>query len=293
MAERFGGKHSPDGSVHRDHGPAGNPQQPGSRPRSPINGRVKIYMLTPLPFAVRAFTGDASGIIPGLSATAFMALAVWLTIEGIRAADAYQARSVARRPAFPRKISASVLTGTGLALGGVMAGATPLQSAGFFIFGVILHLLAFGPDPLKNKGMEGLDDFQTDRVARAIDEAEAYLAAMKDAVLRANDRGIEARVEKFAATARAMFRTIEGDPGDLTPARKYITVYLMGARDAAVKFADLYGRTRDPVAKEKFESLLTDLETQFAARTATLLDNNRDALDVEIKVLQERLLREG
>ena len=90
--------------------------------------------------------------------------------------------------------------------------------------------------------MEGVDEFQTDRVARAVEGAEKHLAAMSDAILRAKDRDLERRVESFQSTARAMFRTIEDDPRDLTAARKYLSVYLMGARDATVKFADIYAR---------------------------------------------------
>ena len=82
------------------------------------------------------------------------------------------------------------------------------------------------------------------------------------------DRTLEARVDRFAATARTLFRTVEGDPRDLTAARKYIwRVYLMGARDATVKFADLYAQTRDAKARADYEALLTDLETTFR-RTA-------------------------
>jgi hypothetical protein len=90
-----------------------------------------------------------------------------------------------------------------------------------------------------------------------------------------------------------MFRQVESDPRDLTAARKYLSVYLMGARDAAVKFSDLYSRTRDPQAKADFEALLSDLETHFASRTQALLTDNRTDLDIEIGVLRERLMREG
>jgi hypothetical protein len=153
--------------------------------------------------------------------------------------------------------------------------------------------MAFGPDPLRDKGMEGVDAFQTDRVARAVDEAEKYLAGMKDAILRANDRMLEGRVDRFAAAARQLFRTIEGDPGDLTAARKYLSVYLMGARDATVKFADHYAQTRDPKARADYEALLTDLETTFAERSKALLAGSHTDLDVEIQVLRERLKLEA
>ncbi|MEM6322317.1 MAG: 5-bromo-4-chloroindolyl phosphate hydrolysis family protein, partial [Pseudomonadota bacterium] len=156
-----------------------------------------------------------------------------------------------------------------------------------------LHQLAFGPDPLSDKGAEGIDSFQTDRVARAVTEAEKHLDAMADAILRAQDRGLERRVETFQGTVREMLRTIEDDPRDLTGARKYLSVYLLGARDATVKFADIYARDRDAKARADYEALLSDLEANFTAQTEKLLTDNRSDLDIEIEVLRDRLAREG
>jgi len=163
----------------------------------------------------------------------------------------------------------------------------------FAILGAVLHFLAFGADPLRDKGAEGIDSFQSDRVARVIDEGEKYLVAMADAVLRAEEREVTRRVEKFQATVRDMFRTVENDPRDLTAARKYLTVYLMGARDASVKFADIYARSRDLPAKYAYMRLLDDLEDNFAAQTKKLLNDDRTDLDIEIDVLRDRLAREG
>ena len=122
-----------------------------------------------------------------------------------------------------------------------------------------------------------------------MDEAEGYLKGMKDAILRARDPTLEARVDRFIAVARNLFRQVEGDPGDLTAARKYMGVYLMGARDATAKFADVWAAGRNAGARSDYEALLTDLETNFAARTTALLGNTHSDLDVEIKVLRDRL----
>ncbi|HID67922.1 MAG TPA: hypothetical protein EYP31_06625, partial [Roseibacterium sp.] len=127
----------------------------------------------------------------------------------------------------------------------------------------------------------------------AVDEGETHLNAMSDAILRAGDRQIEARVERFQATARDLFRTVEEDPRDLTAARKYLTVYLLGARDATIKFADIYARGQDQQARADYLALLDDLEQNFAARTARMLLDDRSDLTVEIDVLRERLQREG
>ncbi|WP_054300865.1 5-bromo-4-chloroindolyl phosphate hydrolysis family protein [Gemmobacter sp. LW-1] len=292
MAQRFGGKYSPTGEVQRDHATA--PSQQPANPfdsRRPVRAgaRSNLLFAVPVIFAFQAFRADPAGLVFGLAATGFSLGAAWLTREGIRAQEAYDQRRVAKRPAFPRKIAGAVLTGLGLAAAGMMTTGAPLLAVVFGVIGTALHLGAFGLDPLRDKGAEGIDAFQTERVARAVDEAEAYLAAMKNAILRARDRALEARVDRFTAAARQLFRMVENDPGDLSAARKYMTVYLMGARDATVRFADLYAQNRDPKARGDYEALLADLETNFAGRTKALLANDANALDVEIQVLRERL----
>ena len=307
MAQRFGGKYSPDPERRGDgderraaraqsgpvapHGPEGPHRFDGKRPIRK-GARVNFFFFIALTPLIPAFSGGPEALFPGLGATGLLLLSAWLTREGTRAHQEYDDRRIARRPAIPRKIFGAVLTGAALALAASISqpGLLPLA---FGAVGGLLHLFAFGPDPLRDKGAEGIDSFQTDRVARAVDEAERLVAGMKDAILRANDRALESRVDRFADTARAMFRTIEADPRDLTSARKYLSVYLAGARDATVKFADFYAQSRDPKARADYEALLADLETNFASRTRALIEDNRTDLDVEIGVLRERLQREG
>ena len=298
MAQRFGGKYSPNGRKPEPGAPPAPAPARADLPhrfdgKSPRRAAARTNMLffAALLMLAPAFAGGPDALLAGLGSSALLILAAWLTREGMRAHQEYDERRIARRPAFPRKMAGSLFTGLGLALGASISqpGLFPI---GFGIAGAVLHLIAFGPDPLRDKGAEGIDTFQTDRVARAVDEAEKLLAGMSDAILRAGDRALETRVDRFATTARAMFRTIEGDPRDLTAARKYLSVYLTGARDATVKFADLYRQNRDATARADYEALLDDLETNFATRTQTLLTDNRSDLDVEISVLRERLQRE-
>jgi 5-bromo-4-chloroindolyl phosphate hydrolysis protein len=286
MAERFGGKYSPQSGGD---GPTKVtiPTPTDVKPRG--GWRATVLFLTAFLFLFPAFGDGPREMLLGLLAGGCLILASWLSREGLKAEAAYNARKVARRPAFPRKTAGAVLTAAALAIGGVIAGQGVLIPALYALVGAALHLGTFGLDPMSDKGMEGIDSFQVNRVAQAVEEGEKHLAAMKDAILRANDRRLEARVDRFAATARGLFRTIEGDPGDLTAARKYLSVYLKGARDATVKFADHYAQTRDAAARIDYESLLTDLETTFAQKTTAFLSNNRTDLDVEIGVLRDRL----
>lgn len=307
MAQRYGGKFSPD---ETDKNAPDNAPSRGDFARGnfdgaradPVGLAANLLFIPAIPLIFLSLTDGAIGLTLGLVAAGMLTLAAWLLREGLRAQAAFDARKVARRPAFPRKMAASLLTGLGVT---VAAFKTEMMAAYFqsepgilapLLYGgaaLVLHGLAFGLDPLKDKGMDGIDTFQQNRVARAVGEGEAYLSAMTAAIKRAKDRQIETRVERFQTTARDLFRTVEEDPRDLTAARKYLTVYLMGARDATIKFADFYGRNRDPQARADYIALLDDLEQNFTARTAKMLLDDRSDLTVEIDVLRDRLQREG
>jgi 5-bromo-4-chloroindolyl phosphate hydrolysis protein len=146
---------------------------------------------------------------------------------------------------------------------------------------------------MKRKGMDGVDAFATERVAKAVDRAEGLVREILAAAERIKDRRIEGRIERLCAQAREVFRTVEEDPGDFARARTFMSVYLLGLRDATRKFADLYGRTRDPDTLREYEALLSDLEASFTTHRTDLLTDNRSDLDIEIEVLRERLQQDG
>ena len=284
MATRFGGKYSPG---------AGGKVTANAR-RSKSGARVNFLFIVPVAILLVAFQSEPTAMFVKLMAFGDLMLAAWLTKEGLKAEDAYDARNVAKRPAIPRKIFGSVLTGTGLALAGLnLETMNLLHPLLFGILGTGLHFMAFGPDPMKDKGAEGIDSFQVDRVAKALDQAEEHLSAMADAIRRSGVPALDRRVRDFAETARGMFRVVEEDPRDLTAARRFLGVYLLGAKDATVQFADLYARSGNEEARQDYEKLLDDLESSFSQKTEKLLLDDKSALDVEIEVLRERLEREG
>ncbi len=300
MAKKYGGKYSPQG----DTTPSDQPKrgQFDSARVEPAGARANVLFIPAIPLVFLSLNDGAIGMTMGLVAAGLLTAAAFLLREGLRAEGAYNARRTARRPAFPRKIFASILTGLGVALASyrteyldaeAVSQVSLLAPVLFGAAAAVLHSVSFGLDPMKDKGMEGIDTFQQDRVARVVEDAEAHLSEMTDAIKRAGDRTVEARVERFQDTARDLFRTVEEDPRDLAGARKYLTVYLQGARDATIKFADVYARTRDAQALSDYSSLLDDLEQNFAARTRKMLLDDRSDLTVEIEVLRERLQREG
>ncbi len=291
MAKRFGGKYSPD---DRAEVTSDTPRPAFDRARvNPVGARANLMFLPAVPMVFLALNDGAIGLALGLVSAGVLTLGAILLREGIKAEAAYHERKVARRPALPRKILAAGLSGIGIAIAAYRSEPGLVAPILFGIATAGLHLAAFGFDPMRDKGMEGVDTFQQDRVARVVDEAEAHLQAMSDAMKRAEDRPMELKLDQFQTIARDLIRTVEEDPRDLTAARKYLGVYLLGARDATVKFADIYARTRDTQARADYSDLLDDLGQGFAQRTQKLLVDDRSDLNIEIDVLRDRLQREG
>ena len=299
-ARRYGGKYSPDPRPEDPGGGAGAPPPAPFRNRRArrVSLRARLMFLLPLPLFFAGLgaisRGNAAEVLGEIGGFAGLMLAAWLVNEGLRAEEAYDARAVARPPAVPRKLLAAVLAGASVFLAGWLGIGQGL--AGALTFGVVAglaHVAAFGIDPMKKKGLEGVDEFATERIARAVDRAEALLAEIAGAAARIGDRRLEGRIDRLCDQAREVFRTVEQDPRDLGRARTFLSVYLLGLRDATVKFADLWGRSRDRAVRDKYEALLGDLETSFTAHRTDLLEDNRSDLDIEIEVLRERLQQDG
>lgn len=283
MAQRFGGKYSQGGDA----------KQTKRIEVDPVGARSNLLFIPGIVLVFTSLNDGAQGLALGLVAAAALTGAALMLREGVKAEAAYRARKVAQRPALPRKMIASALTGIGVALAAYKNDPGVMAAVLYGAAAIGLHVSAFGIDPLTSKGMEGVDSFQKDRVARVVDEAEKHLTAMSAAIVRTRDRQATERLEQFQTTARTLIRTVEEDPRDLTGARKYLSVYLQGARDATIKFADIFANTRDAQAKADYLILLDDLDKNFAARTQKSLLDDKTDLTIEIDVLRERLSQEG
>ena len=290
MAKSYGGKYSPGATpVPGRSGPEG-----ALRPVvDPVGARANLMWVAPTILLFTSLGAGAVGLATGLAGAAAMALGAWLLRGGLRAEAAFRARAVARRPALPRKILAAALTGLGVALAAASGDGGVVGPVIYGLVALVAHLAAFGLDPLQDKRLAGIDSFQQDRVARVVEEAEAHLAAMTARIADLDDRPLLTRVSAFQTTARTMIRTVEEDPRDLTSARKFLGVYLQGAADASAKYADLTRRAPSAEARAAYVALLDDLDRNFSARTARLLADDRSDMDIEIKVLRDRLAREG
>ena len=316
-AKRFGGKHSPGApnaavSNRSARSPASAPAANKFRGRkaSSIDARTVILFVlpTPLLFAALSAVGSGAAVHMAVLLIAYgcLMLGAWLAYEGQRAHAEYEIREIARAPAMPRKLVAAALAGIGVFLaswigaqptGLAQLGGQYVTSTIFGLAAVAAHLLAFGIDPLRAKGLEGvarLDAAEVERVMAAVDKAEAKLKVIEELADHVDDREISGRVHVLNQTVREMIAMVERDPRDLSRARRYLGVYLKGAEDAMRKYADQHRHfSGDVQIREQFLAMWSDLEASFARGKQTLLIDDRTDLEVEIEVLRDRLEQES
>lgn len=171
-ARKFGGAFSPGG------GGADAPQPRRKAKGSGFSWRVLGLYLAPtlllFPGIWGIMAADARLIAWALGGWAALIFAAWMTGEGVKAAEAYDARAVARAPALPRKVIGAVIMAasvTAIAFLGLKLGLFSI------VYGLVVggaHIMAFGVDPMRAKG-EGVIPGQVERVADKICEAEAVV----------------------------------------------------------------------------------------------------------------------
>lgn len=293
--KRFGGAHSPGGA-----GPAAEPARPA--PRSPLAGRktrrfswrVLFLYVAPTPLAFAGLEGmlnaDIFQILWAWGGYAALMLAAWLTGQGMQAEAAYNERIIAKPPAFPRKLVAAGLTGLAVAGACAVGAGLNVLLAGFYgLLSAGAHVAAFGLDPMRAKGGAGVSDIELDRVAEKLDQAEAVVAETVAAGDKLRDRELSDRIHALAFAARDILREIQSDPRDLRRSRQFLSVHLVGLRDATVKFAGASSKGAAGELRGRYAALLADLEASFADHKTTLLVDDQSDLEVEIDVLRERL----
>ena len=118
-AKRFGGDFSPGGNPTPSGG--GKPVNKfRGRKASSVDVRALLLFVLPTPILLAAFNamGDGAPLRLVFLLVAYVALMMgaWLVREGQKAHAAYDARDIAKPPAFPRKLVAAGLAGIGVFL---------------------------------------------------------------------------------------------------------------------------------------------------------------------------------
>jgi 5-bromo-4-chloroindolyl phosphate hydrolysis protein len=257
-----------------------------------------LMFLLPLPVLFAAIAALSGGNLSGLLGNAagyglFLAGALLLR-RGLLSEAEYARRRVAKAP-WPLKTLGSgiiaLATGVTAWLG---AGQNPLIAVAFGLAALLGCYLTYGFDPRAAKRFTDRDGVDTtDRVLEALTQAEQGIAAIEQATRDIRNAELNNRLRRITALARQILKLLEEDPRDLRRARKFLNVYLDGAKQVTEGYAKTHARVSTPELEDNFRRVLSTIEEVFQEQQQKLLETDVTDLDVQIEVLTTQLKREG
>lgn len=269
-------------------------QTPGQFP-SP-KGVLMFLLSLPVLFAAIAALarGNLGGLLGNAAGYALFLVGALLLRHGLLTEAEYDRRRIARAPWPFKTLGGGVValaTGVTAWLG---AHYPPLVAVAFGLAALLGCYLSYGFDPRAAKRFtdgEGVD--VTDRVLEALAQAECGIAAIEQATRDIRNTELNGRLRRIVALARQILKLLEEDPRDLRRARKFLNVYLDGARQVTEGYAKTHARASAPELEDNFRRVLATIEEVFAEQQQKLLETDVTDLDVQIEVLTTQLKREG
>lgn len=257
-----------------------------------------LMFLLPLPVLIAAVVSLAHGSLDGLLGNAagyglFLAGALLLR-RGLLTEAEYGRRRVAKAPWPLKTLGGGVIalaTGITAWFG---AGQHPAIAVAFGLAALLGCYLSYGFDPRVAKRFTDRDGVDvTDRVLEALTQAEASIAAIEQSTRNIRNAELNSRLRRIVAQARQILTMLEEDPRDLRRARKFLNVYLDGAKQVTEGYAKTHARVAAPELEDNFRRVLATIEDVFQEQQQKLLETDVTDLDVQIEVLTTQLKREG
>jgi len=251
-----------------------------------------------LPSVVVALASSHTGAALARAAIFAMAMfAATLIRKGIRLEQEGKLRRFKRRASTTpyRLIGAGVLS-VGmfvLAYWGIVTSYGLFESILFALATLLGCYLYYDFDPARKDPEIAAVGITTEELIELLDEAEDRISAIERASKEIKNTEFKDRLRRIVREARAVLDTIEEDPTDARRARKFLKVYLDGAKQVTEGYAKAHRHDANPVLEDNFRRVLTTIETVIATQQEKLRENNVSELDVNIEVLQMQIEKEG
>ena len=235
------------------------------RERGPGFGPFALF-LAPLPLLIVVISGLMQGqFFRIVSAACALGLA-WTAAWFLRKAKAYEIeatrRKWARSTRVPWRFSAAVFAGgSAFLIVNLLMGHNIFVGALAALGGFVGVVLAYGFDPQYDKTKDvSRFGVTTEEIVEALDEAEQNLAQIQEAAKNIGNTELKIRLGRIVEKTRGILDLIEEDPKDLRRARKFLKVYLRGARDVTRQYARTHSKQQNDELEENFRNVLTSIE---------------------------------
>lgn len=254
-----------------------------------------LYIL-PLPLGFKAFCmlllGNMGLMAPAAAAYALFLLAAWVAGRGFNREAAVH--GAASSSSLPLKTIGGGLLGAATAFAATaVAGRGFGSSIALGVAAVIGFFFVYGFDRRVSRRLPQHADPIDDEVQVALREAHAKIEGIEIASRSIRSAEFRERLDRIVAGAEQILAAIEANPRTLRRARRFINVYLDGARQVSVHYARIHPQDAPPQLEGHFRELLVNMEAVCNEQQRRLADNDLADLDVQIEVLATRLKHEG
>ncbi|MBX2868553.1 MAG: 5-bromo-4-chloroindolyl phosphate hydrolysis family protein [Acidiferrobacterales bacterium] len=261
-------------------------------------GPLLLYFL-PLPLLFVAIASLLSGNIGNLIFSGLALGLTWLGAWFLRQGAKYEwiagKRKWARATRVPWRFSAAVFIAiAAFLISNMLAGMPFIVSIITAVLGFAGVVLAYGFDPQYDTKQDvSRFGVTTEEIVEALDEAEGQLAQIEASAKQIGNSELKMRLGRIVSKTRGVLSIIEDDPKDLRRARKFLKVYLTGAKNVSAQYARTHQLQDNETLEQNFRNVLESIETVIEEQHNKLLENDALDLDVKIEVLEAQLKHEG
>jgi 5-bromo-4-chloroindolyl phosphate hydrolysis protein len=238
--------------------------------------------------------GNLLGIIVNASGFALYVFAAWCLRKGLQAETTYAQSPLAQVPKRPLKMLAAIITALATGLIAWLGARQTFPVALMFAGGAFLGMyLSYGFDLRQKKKIADAQGYSGDEILRMLEESSQIIRKIEQANNKIRNTELNQRIENICAIADRILAEIESDPRDIRRARKFLNVYLDGARQVTEGYAKTHQQTQAGQLEQNFRNVLETIESVFQEQHQKLLEEDVFDLDVKIEVLTTQLKREG
>jgi len=233
--------------------------------------------------------GNLLGIIVNASGFALYVFAAWCLRKGLQAES-----PITRTPKLPLKMLAAIITALATGMIAWLGAQQTLPVALMFAGGAFLGMyLSYGFDLRQKKMIADAQGYSGDEILRMLEESSLIIRSIEQANDKIRNTELNQRIENICAIADRILAEIESDPRDIRRARKFLNVYLDGAKQVTEGYARTHQQTQSGQLEQNFRNVLETIESVFQEQHQKLLEEDVFDLDVKIEVLTTQLKREG
>jgi 5-bromo-4-chloroindolyl phosphate hydrolysis protein len=249
--------------------------------------------LVPATFIAMA-KGHLFGILINAAGFGLYMLAAWCLRRGLHAERVYLQSRISRPPQTPMKMIAAILTALTTGMIAWLGAGHPLPVALMFAGGAFLGMyLSYGLDPTEGKKISAAYGYSGNEISRALEDSSRIIRNIEQANDRIRNNELNRRIERICDVANSILAEIAADPRDFRRARKFLNVYLEGARQVTEGYAKTHQQSHSGELEQNFRNVLETIESVFQEQHQKLLEEDVFDLDVKIEVLSNQLKREG